>query len=179
MEVYQLRAVRAAYLVTRDRPLAEDVAQGAFIKAYRRISQFDSDRPFGPWLMRIVVNDAVKVATRREKAVSLEYAPGDGESALAAVLPDTAISPESAAEQAEARRAVWDAVGKLPPSLRAVIVLRYYVGLSEAEMAERTGRAKGTVKWLLHAGRKRMRELLGPAFGERPAVAGEELESDK
>jgi RNA polymerase sigma-70 factor (ECF subfamily) len=179
VNAYQLRAVRAAYLITRDRHLAEDVAQGAFVKVFRRIGQFDIERPFAPWLLRIVTNDAVKAASRRERAVSLDSVPGDPSAALAEVLPDPAPGPESAAEQAEARLAVWEAVGKLPPSQRAALVLRYYVGLSEAEMAERTGRAAGTVKWLLHAGRKRMRELLGPAFGERPVTAREELDNDR
>ena len=57
---YHARAVGAAYLVVRDRALAEDVAQSAFVKAYEKIASFDAERPFGPWFMRMVVNDAVK-----------------------------------------------------------------------------------------------------------------------
>ena len=57
---YQVQAVRAAYLIIRDRALAEDIVQAAFLRAYERIGQFDAGRPFGPWFLRSVVNDAVK-----------------------------------------------------------------------------------------------------------------------
>ena len=67
---YQLPALRAAYLITHDRSLAEDVAQAAFLRAYERIDQFDVERPFGPWFLRSVVNDEVKVARRRGRAVA-------------------------------------------------------------------------------------------------------------
>ena len=50
---YQVRALRAAYLVTHDVALAEDVVQTAFVKAYERIKQFDPERPFGPWQRRL------------------------------------------------------------------------------------------------------------------------------
>ena len=60
---HQTRAVRAAYLILRDRALAEDVVQAAFVRAYERIASFDEGRPFGPWFMKVVVNDAIKAAT--------------------------------------------------------------------------------------------------------------------
>ena len=56
VRLHQVRAVRAAYLVTRDRALAEEVVQEAFVRAYDRIDQFDPGRPFAPWLLRSVVN---------------------------------------------------------------------------------------------------------------------------
>src|SRR6476659_8485830 len=69
MRAYQVQAVRAAYLVTHDRGIAEDVVQSAFIRAYERIGQYDTSRPFGPWFMRSVVNSAVTAATRRGRLV--------------------------------------------------------------------------------------------------------------
>jgi RNA polymerase sigma-70 factor, ECF subfamily len=158
---YQVRAVRAAYLVVRDRALAEDIVQAAFVRAYERIDQFDAERPFGPWLLRIVVNDAVKAANRRERAVSLEAA-REGELALADLLADPTPGPASLAEAAATRQAVWKALGRLPPPQRAAIVLRYYLGLSEAEMATTLACPPGTIKWRLHAARKRLRALLDP-----------------
>lgn len=56
---YQVRAVRAAYLITRDSALAEDVAQDCFVRVYHSIHGFDSSRPFEPWFMRSVVNASV------------------------------------------------------------------------------------------------------------------------
>jgi RNA polymerase sigma-70 factor (ECF subfamily) len=158
---YQVRAVRAAYLVVRDRALAEDIVQTAFVRAYERIDQFDPRRPFAPWFLRIVVNDAVKAASRRKRVVSLEAA-REGELALADLLADPAPGPANLAEAAETRQAVWDALGRLPPPQRAAIILRYYLGLNEAEMAAKLTCPRGTVKWRLHAARKRLQALLSP-----------------
>ena len=162
---YQVQAVRAAYLIIRDRALAEDIVQAAFLRAYERIGQFDAKRPFGPWFLRSVVNDAVKAATRRERQVPLEASAEGGETSLA----DPNPSPADLAEAAEIRQAVWTALGKLPPAQRAVIVLRYYLGLSEAEMAGELACPPGTVKWRLHAARKSLRTLLRPLWA---AVSG-------
>ena len=69
---YQVRAVRAAYLVCRDPALAEDIVQSAFIRVYERIDRFDPSRPFAPWFLRIVTNDALKAAQRGERIVPLD-----------------------------------------------------------------------------------------------------------
>jgi RNA polymerase sigma-70 factor (ECF subfamily) len=97
------RAVRAADLILRDTALAEDIVQGAFIRAYERIDQFDESRPFGPWFMKIVVNDSVKVASRRERTTS--SCRGDPDELLAR-LTDPAEGPLERAEEAEVRRRV-------------------------------------------------------------------------
>ena len=166
---YQVRAVRTAYLVTRDRALAEDIVQAAFLRAYERIGQFDAGRPFGPWFLRSVVNDAVKTATRRKRQVSLEASYEGEETSLADLLADLGPGPADLVEAAETRQAVWAALGKLPPAQRAAIVQRYYLGLSEAEMAGELACPPGTVKWRLHAARKRLRTLLRPLW---PAASG-------
>ena len=166
---YQVQAVRTAYLITRDRALAEDIVQAAFLRAYERIGQFDARRPFGPWFLRSVVNDAVKAATRRERQVSLQAGSEGEEASLADLLADPGPGPDGLVEAAEIRRAVWAALGKLPPAQRAVIVLRYYLDLSEAEMADELACPPGTVKWRLHAARKRLQTLLRPLW---PAASG-------
>ncbi|HEC35684.1 MAG TPA: RNA polymerase sigma factor [Anaerolineae bacterium] len=168
---YQVQAVRAAYLVTRDRALAEEIVQASFLRAYERIAQFDAGRPFGPWFLRSVTNDAVKAAARRERLTPLET---DGETSLADLLADPNPGPDELAEAAEARQAIWDALGKLPPAQRAAVVSRYYLGLSEAEMALRLDCPPGTVKWRLHAARERLRRLLRPLWpGATRAERGE------
>lgn len=50
VEMFQVQAIRTAYLISRDRSLAEDITQAAFIRAYQRIDQFDADASFGPWV---------------------------------------------------------------------------------------------------------------------------------
>lgn len=166
---YQVQAVQTAYLVTRDRALAEDIVQAAFLRAYERIGQFDARRPFGPWFLRSVVNDAVKAAARRERQVSLETGSEGEETSLADLLADPGPGPEDLVETEEIRQTVWAALGKLPPVQRAAIVLRYYLDLSEAEMADELACPPGTVKWRLHAAQKRLRTLLRPLW---PAVSG-------
>ncbi|MER3544402.1 MAG: RNA polymerase subunit sigma-24 [Chloroflexota bacterium] len=164
---YQVQAVRAATLITRDRALAEDIVQAAFLRAYERIGQFDSGRPFGPWFLRSVVHDAVKAARRRERQVPLE-GESDGETSLAEFLADPAPGPLELAQAAETRQAIRDALGRLSPGQRAAVVLRYYLGLSEAELAEELACPPGTVKWRLHAARQRLRALLRPLWSPEP-----------
>jgi RNA polymerase sigma-70 factor (ECF subfamily) len=162
IKAHQVMAVRAAYLICRDRPLAEDVVQGAFVKAYERIETFDGRRPFGPWFTRMVVNDAIKAASRRERTTRHEGGSPD------ALLEDPGTSPHDLLEEAEERRRVWAALAKLPPAQRAAVVQRYYLGMSEAEMAGNEDSPPGTIKWRLHAARRRLSKLLRPQFREEP-----------
>lgn len=164
---HHARAVGAAYLITRDKALAEDIAQDAFVRAYERIIQFDANRPFAPWFMKIVVNDAIKAASRRERMVSREV--GGADEALAR-LADPGKGPHEQAEAAEVRRRVWRALEELPPVQRAAIVQRYYLGMSEAEMSEGGESPRGTIKRRLHDARKSLAKLLRPQFraGEQP-----------
>jgi RNA polymerase sigma-70 factor (ECF subfamily) len=82
---YHTRAGRAAYLIVRDHALAENVAQDAFVRAYERFGQFDDGRPFGPWFMRIVINEAIGAARRRERTTS--YRGGDVAASMEQVIP--------------------------------------------------------------------------------------------
>src|SRR3977135_805581 len=76
VEAYQLPAIRTAYLILRDRSLAEDITQAAFIRAYERIGQFDAAAAFGPWFLRSVANDAIKAVERGRRSVSVDKAAG-------------------------------------------------------------------------------------------------------
>src|SRR5690242_14422575 len=69
---YQARAIRAAFLVTSDETLAEDVVQDVFVRIYQRIGQFDASRPFEPYLLRSVVNAALNAAQRSRRHLSME-----------------------------------------------------------------------------------------------------------
>jgi RNA polymerase sigma-70 factor (ECF subfamily) len=154
---YQLQAVRAAYLITRDHALAEDIVQTAFIRAFERIGQFDPRQRFGPWFLRSVVNDALKAAARRERQVSLEASPDAALASLAELLLDAGPALDALSEQAETSRTIWAALAELPPAQRAAIVQSYYLGMSEAEMAADLQVAPGTIKWRLHSGREKLR----------------------
>jgi len=153
---YQVMAARAAFLVTHDEALAEDVAQETFIRMYQRIHLFDETRPFKPYLMRSVVNTALNAVRNDRKSISLEADPSLLESLL-----EQAASVESQVEFAQISHEVLQALSKLSPRQRAVIVQRYYLEMSEQEMAQELGAPRGTVKWLLNAARARLRNLLG------------------
>jgi RNA polymerase sigma-70 factor (ECF subfamily) len=154
---YQVRAVRTAYLITRDLGLAEDVVQDAFLRAFRAIRGFNATRPFEPWFLRSVVNASIKLMQKTARQV--QFRDDTNES----VLVDLAMridSIESQVEFAEVQSQIWDAMQKLSPRQRAVIVQRYYLEMSETEMAKRSGTATGTIKWLLNAARERLQSLL-------------------
>jgi RNA polymerase sigma-70 factor (ECF subfamily) len=161
---YQLTAARAAYLITGDARLAEDLAAAAFVKAYEHIHQFDPLRPFKPWFLRIVVNSARRALEQQHRHVTLDGPVGGTEIALADVLPDPSAGPEALAELADRRQAVWAALERLAPAQRAVVVQRYYLGLSDEEIAADQAIALGTVRWRLHTARERLRAWLAPMW---------------
>lgn len=165
VQAHQYQAVRAAVLIVRDRALAEDIVQSAFLRVVGRIQQFDSRRPFGPWFLRIVLNDALKEAQRRERYTSLDQ-PGDGELAPLDLLPDPRVGPELLLEQGETREAVLGALNQLTPLQRTAVVQRYYLGMSEAEMARDRATSVGAIKLRLFAARERLQRLLRPLLHE-------------
>jgi len=157
---YQVKAVRTAFLITRDSSLAEDIVQDSFIQAFRAMPGFDATRPFEPWFMRSVVNASVKMMQRSARQVQFG---GEADESLLVELAVRAESVESQMESNVVQNQLWDAMQKLSPRQRAVIVQRYFLEMSEAEMAQEAGSAAGTVKWLLNAARKRLRSLLDDA----------------
>ena len=157
---YQVKAVRTAYLITRDLGLAEDVVQDSFLQAYRSIRRFDATRPFEPWFMRSVVNASVKMMQRSARQVQVARSMMRMKSILSELV-ERVESVEAQVESIEVQNQIWDAMQKLSPRQRAVIVQRYFLDMSEKEMAEEAGSAVGTVKWMLNAARERLRGLLG------------------
>jgi RNA polymerase sigma-70 factor (ECF subfamily) len=153
---YQVRAARAAFFVTHDEALAEDIVQETFIRLYQRIRHFDETRSIEPYLMRSVVNAALNAIRRDKRSLSLDADPATVESLLA-----QAASVESQVEFAQLTNEILQALSKLSSRQRAVIVQRYYLEMGEQEMAQALEVAPGTIKWLLNAARARLRELLG------------------
>jgi RNA polymerase sigma-70 factor (ECF subfamily) len=154
---YQLQAVRAADLITRDRALAEDIVQDAFLKVYQRIDQFEAGRPFGPWFLRIVINDTLKAISKDDRWLPLEDFGKDG---IEFLFAEAEMLPEAWLEGQETREQIWEALGKLPPEQRAVIVLRYFLETSVDEISREVVSPSGTIKWRLHKARERLRQLL-------------------
>lgn len=153
---YQARAVRTAFLVTHDEGLAEDAVQEAFLRIHRRIHKFDASRPFEPYLLRTVVNAALDLLKSAGGHLSLEGDLGQVEGLLS-----QAASVESEVEYLQLKQDIIQALARLEPRQRAAVVQRYYLDMSEKEMAAALGAAPGTVKWLLNTARTKLRNLLG------------------
>jgi RNA polymerase sigma-70 factor (ECF subfamily) len=115
---------------------AEDVAQEAFVRAYHALDRFREGAPFRPWLLRIVVNggrNATRARSRREQ--------------LAARAPvEQARGFEDDVVLDDERRALRDALHRLPQRDREVLTFRYLEGMSEAETSVALGCRVGTVK---------------------------------
>jgi RNA polymerase sigma-70 factor (ECF subfamily) len=153
---YQALAARTAYVITGSDADAEEAAQDGFVKAFYALDRFRAGAPFRPWLLRIVANEAKnrRKAAGRRPTVDLSVAE-DRPSG------DTALSPEEAALASERRTFVLGALGKLREEDRLVIAYRYFMQLSEAEMADALGCARGTVKSRLSRAIARLREITG------------------
>ena len=155
---YQLKAVRAAYLITRDQGLAEDVVQDCFIRAFHASRSFDATRPFEPWFMRSVIHASVKTIQRSARQVDVG---SEADESIFAEIVAEVESVEAQVESIELQNEIWKAMQKLSPRQRAVLVQRYYLEMSENEMSIESGTTAGTIKWLLNAARERLRGLLG------------------
>jgi RNA polymerase sigma factor (sigma-70 family) len=146
-------AFRTAYLIAGNAADAEDAAQDAFLKAWRALRRFRQGAPFRPWLLQIVANEA---RNRRRSAGRRAHL------ALRAATEETsgdaAPSPEASLLSAEARETLLAAVNELPEDQRNVIALRFFVGLSEAEVAETLSLPTGTVKSRSARALERLRE---------------------
>lgn len=156
---HQVEAVQTAYLIVGDRYLAEDIAQASFLKAAERIHQFKDGRPFRPWILRIVTNDAIKASLRARKYLSLDAAQELKESF--AWLRDANPGPEELVDTAENRRMVWEALQQLTAKQRAVVVMRYFLGMKAREISKELDRPLSSVKWSLHAAKEHLRSILG------------------
>ena len=142
-------AYRTARLILRDPADAEDAVQDAFLRAWRFRDAAPRDAGWQPWLYRVVVNACL---SRLRRDVPRRDARAD----LDDDHLDDAPGPEDLALAAESGSAIADALGALPPSLRVPVVLRYYAGLSEKDIATAIGRRPGTVKSRLYDARQRL-----------------------
>ena len=158
---YQAQAVHAAYAIVYDRALAEDIAQTAFVKVLERVHQFDEERPFVPWFFRIVVNDSVKAARKQKTILSLQEESDQPAVQLAKWLIDPSLRPEQVLEQKQTHLNILRAIQSLSPEQRAVIVMRYFLEMSEADMVTKMECPLSTVKWWLREARKRLKNLIG------------------
>ncbi|MBV9133140.1 MAG: sigma-70 family RNA polymerase sigma factor, partial [Chloroflexi bacterium] len=152
---HQDQALAAAYVVLGDRHEAEDATQEAFTNAYLALGRFRPGASFRAWLLRIVINEAHDLlAARRRRVEALSRAIGAVE-----IVP-LAASAEAAALSQRRREALLLALFELPEADRLVVTCRYFLDLSEGEIAEILGVARGTVKSRLSRALGRLRPIL-------------------
>lgn len=137
----------------------EDVAQEAFLKAFRKLDQFDGRSSFYTWLYRLASNTAMdwRKKERLRRHGALPESP-EGEDRVEARSP----GPEDEAGRAELGRHIEEAIQALPPKYLEIVVLRETQGLSYEEISEVLGISKGTVESRLFRARERLRERLRP-----------------
>ncbi|HEV2891083.1 MAG TPA: RNA polymerase sigma factor [Frankiaceae bacterium] len=144
-------AYRTACLILRDPQEAEDAVQDAFLRAWRFRSSMPRDAGWKPWLYRVVVNAC---CSRQRRSIPRERLRADLEAA--GEVADAAPPPEALALRAEETSLLAAALADLPEALRIPVVLRYYAGLSEKDIAAAIGRRPGTVKSRLYEARARL-----------------------
>ena len=146
---------------------AVDLAQEAFLRAYRSLGRFRSEASFKTWLYQIALNlgrNRRRWYARHKvsQTVSLNAPTGAEEDgpALAEIIPGTGPDPREASARGDRRAALQQALAGLPDPLRAIVVLRDIEGLSYEEVAAACGQTIGTVKSRLHRARGQLRERL-------------------
>jgi RNA polymerase sigma-70 factor (ECF subfamily) len=164
---YQRKIMRLLSRMIRDPSEIEDVAQEAFIKAYRALPQFRGDSAFYTWLYRIAINTArnwMASAGRRPSAPNaLENE--DGETFNETDNLSDISTPESMVASREIAETVNAAIEGLPEELRTAIVLREIEGMSYEDIAQSMGCPIGTVRSRIFRAREAVAARLRPLLG--------------
>jgi RNA polymerase sigma-70 factor (ECF subfamily) len=161
---YELSVYRMALSFVKNESEAEDVAQEAFLKAFRNLASFRGESKFSTWLISITLNEARR-RVRRQGIVrieSLDEPAEDGIKVSPALLMDWREIPSEALERREVRALLQEAVNQLSPIYREVFVLRDMEELSIDETASTLSISISSVKVRLHRARIMLQKELAP-----------------
>jgi len=161
---YERSVYKMALSFMKNEADAEDVAQEAFLKAFRKLSDFRGHARFSTWLISITLNEA-RGRLRRKNSVpmeSLDQTPEEGGHLSPALLRDWREVPSEALERKEIRAILLEAIENLSPLYREVLLLRDVEELSIEETAAALTITAGTVKVRLHRARMMMQKELAP-----------------
>jgi RNA polymerase sigma-70 factor, ECF subfamily len=154
---------RLAQRMTGNEADAEDVVQEAFLRAYRRLDQFEDRSQVGSWLFRIAANcayDLLRARQRRDR--HLEH---EGDDGGADALPAGDASPERLAAGSDVRRGVEAAMDEMSDRERSAFALRHFEGWSIAEIAGALGLDESATKQSIFRAVKKARAVLAPLAG--------------
>jgi RNA polymerase sigma-70 factor (ECF subfamily) len=146
---YQRPVYNAALRMLHERQDALDVAQTTFMKAFEHLASYDPSHRFYSWIYRIAVNETLNALGSRKPAAKIN----DEE-------PDETPGPERQLEGEQASRALEDALMRITPELRSVVILRHVMHLSYQDMADILQLPPKTVKSRLYSARQLLREQL-------------------
>jgi RNA polymerase sigma-70 factor (ECF subfamily) len=160
---YQHKVIKLVARLLRDPTEAEDVAQEAFVKAYRALGSFRGDSAFYTWLYRIAVNTARNsIASRQRRPLDYEVELSESEQNNVAARLKHDDTPEATVLSEEIRQTVNEAIELLPEDLRTAIVLREIEGLSYEEIATAMDCPVGTVRSRIFRAREAIDRALKP-----------------
>jgi RNA polymerase sigma factor (sigma-70 family) len=148
---YQQVVFAAAFGVTKNSADAEDAAQESFIRFHKHINQFDTSRPFKPWLLTIVMNCSRSIIKKNQRLQAL----GDNETLIET---ESVESPVADISKSEKRMAIRDLVAQLPDSMREVCSLFYLAQCTCKEISSILNLSESNVKVNLHRSRKKLLE---------------------
>ncbi len=153
------------YRMVRDRALAEDLAQEAFIRAFNAVSSYDPRYKFSSWIFKIANNHTIDHLRRRKlDTVSIDGSPhartAQEEEQTRLVLESTGENPQEYVENRELGDQIEHAIGQLRPEYRTAVLLRHVEGYAYDEIAEIMDLPLGTVKTYLHRARGELKEML-------------------
>jgi RNA polymerase sigma-70 factor (ECF subfamily) len=144
---YQHRIIKLVSRFVRDRDEAMDVAQDAFIKAYRALPGFRGDSAFYTWLYRIAINTAKNhLAALARRPREADVTDSDGEEISVEELQRDDETPEKTLQVEQMKQIIFETIESLPPDLRTAILLREMDGLSYEDIAQAMNCPVGTVR---------------------------------
>ena len=154
---------------------AADLAQEAFLSAWRGLERFQGEAAFSTWLYRLASNACIDFLRKekRKRAAGGVLSLDDTEEGATLDLPDYDADPHQQLEQSEVRRAIADGLAGLSPEHRNVLTLREISGLSYAEIADLLGLEEGTVKSRISRARLALRKKLVETGNFSPYASSE------
>ena len=160
------------YRMVREREVAEDLAQEAFIRAFRAIGSYNPEYKFSSWIFRIAHNVTIDhLRVKRLDTVSIQGSRHAGteeeRERSRPVVASEDESPDEHVENLELGGQIEEAIGKLRPHYRTVTLLRHVEGRSYGEIAEITDLPLGTVKTYIHRARMELRQSLRHVWEDR------------
>jgi RNA polymerase sigma-70 factor, ECF subfamily len=166
VEQYQAQVYSLALRMVRRAEDAEDLTQETFVRMFRALSRYDTERSFAAWLFTIASRLCIDHIRRRKVSpISLTQRERDSEEEYQIEVEDPGLKPDEVATYAEEERRTTDLIDSLPPHYRIVVILRHQQDLSYEEIAEALHLPLGTVKARIHRARGLLRARIE---GETP-----------